>query len=125
MITVGYEQARSLRVKHQRPGGFEISSSKTVNVPVARRFQAFHDSAVRARWLKDGGFTIRKATPPKSLRITWVDGETHLDVNLYPKGEAKSYVSLQHGKLPDSRAAGKFKAYWSQQLDRLEQVLEA
>jgi uncharacterized protein YndB with AHSA1/START domain len=124
MITVGYEQARGLRVKHQKPGGFEISSSKTVNVPVARLFKAFHDPAARGRWLKDSNFVIRRATPPKSLRITWVDGATHVDVNLYPKGDSKSYVSLQHGKLPDSRAAEKQKAYWGQQLERLKQVLE-
>ncbi|HXE74392.1 MAG TPA: SRPBCC domain-containing protein [Candidatus Xenobia bacterium] len=125
MITVGYEQARGLRVRHQKPGGFEISSSKTVNVPVARLFMAFHDSALRRRWLKDSNFTIRKATPPKSLRITWVDGATHLDVNFYPKGDTKSYVSLQHGKLADSRAAEKQKVYWGQQLERLKQMLEA
>jgi len=34
MVAVGYEQARGLRVKHQKPDGFEISVAKTIAAPV-------------------------------------------------------------------------------------------
>jgi hypothetical protein len=36
-VTVGYEQARGLCEKHQRPEGFSVGVSKTVGVPVDRR----------------------------------------------------------------------------------------
>ena len=31
MVTVGYEQARGLRVKHQKKSGFEISATRTID----------------------------------------------------------------------------------------------
>ena len=66
----------------------------------------------------DGELVIRKATKPKSLRITWCDGRTNVDVNLFPKGEAKSYVSLQHTKLKDGKEVEKIKRYWAQRWRR-------
>jgi hypothetical protein len=59
----------------------------------------------RAAWLPDPGFQVTKATPNRSLRAIWVDGASRLDVDFYVKGEAKSQVSLQHGKLPSAEAA--------------------
>jgi uncharacterized protein YndB with AHSA1/START domain len=127
MVTVGYEQARGLRELHQKcDGDYQASSSKTVNVPVARLFDAWNDPKLRSRWLRDGdGLVIRKATKPKSLRITWTDGITSVDVNLFPKGNAKSYVSMQHTKLKDAKQVQKMKALWAQQLERMKSVLEA
>lgn len=124
MVTVGYEQARGMREKHQKPSGYEISTSKTVVVPLSELFRAWEDKQALGRWLKDSGFTVRKATANKSMRITWVDGKTSLDVNFYPKGNGKSLVAVQHGKLADARAAERMKAYWGEQLDRLKAALE-
>ncbi len=59
------------------------------------------------------------------MRITWIDGATHLDVTFYVKGDAKSQVIVQHGKLPDAKGAETMKAYWSEALDRLKSCLEA
>ena len=39
------------------------------------------------------------------------------------KGAAKSVVSLQHTKLPDRAAAEQVKAFWSERLDALGQLL--
>ena len=124
MVAVGYEQARGMREKHQKPSGYEISASKTVAVPLLRLFRAWQDTQARGRWLKDSGFVIRKTTPNKSMRITWVDGKTSLSVNFYPRDNGKSLVAVQHGKLPDAKAAERMKAYWGQQLDRLKATLE-
>ena len=124
MVTVGYEQARGLRQKHQRPDGFSVSASRTLGVPIERAYDAFVDATTRNRWLPDAAFTIRRATPPKSLRITWIDGATHLDVDLHPKEGGRSQVSVQHSKLPDADAAARMKAYWGQALDRLRETLE-
>ena len=123
MVTVGYEQARGLRAKHEKPSGFEISRSKTVPLAPAKVFAAWKDEKTRRRWLKDSNIVIRKATPSKSLRITWVDGESNLDVMIYPKGKGKTQVAVQHGKLADAKQAERMKAYWGEQLDRLEEVM--
>ena len=125
MITVGYEQARGMRAKHQKPGGFEIGRSKTIAAPVDAVFAAWSDARRRARWLADPGITIRKATPGKSLRVTWVDGKTSLAVDFSPRGTTKTVVAVQHGKLRDARAAERMKSYWAAQLERLKTLLEA
>ena len=123
MITVGYEQARGMRAKHQKPGGFEIGRTKTIAAPADAVFAAWSDERRRARWLADPGITIRKATPGKSLRVTWVDGKTSLVVDLLPKGE-KTTVAVQHCKLQGARAAERMKTYWGEQLERLKALLE-
>jgi hypothetical protein len=124
MITVGYEQERGLREKHQKPDGFSASASKTVAVPVTQLFEAWTDEKIRKRWLPKAAFTIRKATAPKSLRITPEDGKTNLSVMFYPKGEGKSQVAIEHDKLPAREDVERVKAYWGEALDRLKAVLE-
>src|SRR5262245_46662264 len=86
MVTVTYEQARGLREKHETTSGFQVGASRTLNAPVGQVFKAFKESRARGRWLDEKGLVIRKSTPDKSLRITWPDGPTNLDVELYPKG---------------------------------------
>src|SRR5882762_4706979 len=38
MVTVTYEQVRGLRELHQKPAGYSISVSRTVNVPLAKLY---------------------------------------------------------------------------------------
>lgn len=125
MVTVGYEQARGLRATNQSCAGeWQVSSSKTVAVPVKELFRAWNDPKERAGWLKDHRFTVRKATAPKSMRITWVDGATSVEANFYAKGAGKSYVALQHRKLADEKHVAKMRAYWTKALDALKGRLE-
>ena len=123
MVAVGYEQARGLRVKHQKADGFSISSSKTLAVPVAKVFSHWSDLPRRRQWLKDPEFTIRKATLNKSLRLTWIDGTTNLEVLFSPKGSGKCQVSVQHNKLANGKAALAMKRYWTEQLASLTNIL--
>jgi uncharacterized protein YndB with AHSA1/START domain len=125
MVTVTYEQERGLRDKHQRPEGYQISVSRTVNIPIARLYGSFANEKDRALWLGQEGLVVRKATPNKSLRVTWPDGKTSLEINFYTKGVGKSQVVVQHSKLSDAKAAAKMKTYWGKALDRLRQSLEA
>jgi len=125
MITVGYEQARGLRRKHQVTGGFSISGSKTIEAPLTHLFAAWADDAVRRVWLGPyAAFTIRKATPGKSMRITWIDGATNVDANFYSKGPAKSMVQIEHNKLRNVTEARQWKEYWVRTLDKLKLTLE-
>jgi len=118
-VTVGYERIRGLRAIGQRRGGsYETTKSKTVGVPVERLFAAFADARSRQRWMPGVTFTVRKATPSKSLRITWDDG-TSVEAGFYPKGPGKSMVAVAHTKLPNRARADELKRFWGERLDAL------
>lgn len=125
MVTVSYEQARGLRQKHEKPSGYQISRSRTIAAPVERVYAAWLDSVQRNRWLGDSEFSIRKATPNKSMRITWVDGETNLDVSFTSKYPDKTQITVQHDKLPSPEQAEQMKVYWADALETLEKYLLA
>ena len=124
MVTVEYEQERGMREKHQKPTGHEISVSKTIAVSVATLYNAWLDQETLRRWLPEAPIGIRKATVNKSMRVTWIDCKTSLNVNFYPKGH-KSLVVVQHTKLPEGKAAARMKTYWATTLESLKEILEA
>jgi uncharacterized protein YndB with AHSA1/START domain len=124
MVAVTYEQQRGMREKHERPEGFQISVSRTVNAPIAKLFKSFENAKARNAWLAEEGLVVRKVTANKSMRVTWVDGKTSLEINFYPKGNDKSQVVVQHSKLPDAKSSAKMKTYWGKALDRLRTSLE-
>jgi hypothetical protein len=122
-VTVGYERIKGLRARGQRRDGtFEASKSRTFNVPVQTLYDAWADARMRKRWLDGAEIKIRTATSPKSMRITWSDGNI-IAVGFYPKGPDKSSVAVQHPKLPDRATADSLKKYWSERLDDLGRVL--
>jgi len=124
MVTVGYEQARGLRARHQTPDGYEASVSKTLAVPISTLYQAWADEAIRVRWLKRKSLAVRKATPSKSVRLTWGSGKSNVDVQFYARGDAKSQVTLQHNKLASADDVAKMKAFWGKALEALVKLLE-
>ncbi len=121
LLATTYEWNRGLKQRGEKANGFEIGVSKTIPVPVSMLYQAWMDDTLRKRWLNEP-FEIRKATPDKSLRITWNDG-TSLSVEFYVKGEQKSQVVVQHLKIPDAAQAAHRKQYWSERLDVLKALL--
>ena len=122
-VTVGYERIKGLRaIGQRRDGSYEANKSRTFGVPVKKVFDAWFRPATRKRWLDERGITVRSATSPKAMRITWNDGSVVI-LNFMPKGKSKSAVAVQHGKLPDRAAADRFKQYWSERLDALAGIL--
>ncbi len=124
MVTVGYEQARGLRKQHEKPDGFSISANKTIGAPIAALYDAWAEAKQRKRWLADPNLTVRKATANKSMRITWTDGTSSVDVVFHAKGAAKSQVSVEHRKLKGAASATRTKAYWKKSLAKLAEMLE-
>jgi len=124
MVTVGYEQAVLGRPQGKKKDGYEISASKTVAAPMKELFAAWTDSRRRAKWL-DEPVTIRKATPGKSMRVTWSDGKTILAIGFYETKGGNSQVAVQHGKLKSAKEADRMKAFWAKALSRLKAQLEA
>jgi hypothetical protein len=123
-VTVSYERARDLRAVGERPGGFSVTASKTVAVPVDRLFQAFVDESLRSRWLPDGELRERTARRPKSARFDWGDGKTRVIVGFEAKDEAKSTAALEHERLPDAKEAERMKAFWRERIGALKELLE-
>lgn len=122
-VTVGYERIKGLRaIGQRRDGGFEASKSRVFPVPLAKLYRAFRDTRTRARWLPGVKLTIRTATPNKSMRITWPD-QTSVALGFSRKGTSKSQVAIQHGRLPDRKAAECLKEFWTDRLGALGTVL--
>ncbi len=123
-VTVGYERIKGLREIGQRRGGsYEANKSRTYPVPVSRLYRACRNARERVRWLPDVELEVRKATPDKSMRVTFGDG-TAVELYFWSKGESKSQVQLQHRKLASKAAAEKAKAFWGERLTALGRVLE-
>ena len=119
MVTATYEQQTGKRANHEKPSGFEISVSRTVDAPLSLVYTSFDNEATRKEWLGEAGLVSRKSTKNKSMRLTWKDGKTILAVNFYPKDKNKSQVVVQHSKLPSAVSATRMKTYWGKALDRL------
>lgn len=79
MIALTYEQGRGLREKHQKTDGYAVNASKTFDVPIGVLYGHWSDAKLRSKWLKEK-FEIRKETKNKSMRISWADGRTSVDV---------------------------------------------
>jgi hypothetical protein len=125
MVTVGYEQARGLRLPHQRADGFAANSSRTVGTGLGCLYEAWSDPLQRARWLPDAPLEVRVARSRKSIRMTWLPGGSSVEVGFLAKAPGKSQVAVQHGKLASAAAAKRQKAYWAAALERLKALLEA
>jgi uncharacterized protein YndB with AHSA1/START domain len=108
-----------------RRGGFEVSASRTVAVPVERLWAAWEDPEVRERWLPGAPVRTRTATAPLRARYDWEDGATRLAVCFEATGEDRSRVSMAHQRLPDADAADGMRDWWRGRLDELKRVLEA
>jgi Domain of unknown function (DUF4287) len=124
-ITVGYERARGMRLKHQQADGFTISASKTVAVPIEVLFDAFVNSRRRNRWLTDGKMSLRTKQANRSARFNWEDGSTRVNVGFLDKGPSKSMVDVAHERLSDPDEAETTKAVWRERLAQLKSYLES
>jgi hypothetical protein len=121
-VTVGFERARGLRAEHERPTGFSVSVTRTINVPVERLHRAFADARTRKHWL-DRTVGVSSGTPPRTINFAWGDG-SRVAVRFTAHGPAKSQVALQHDPLADAAAVEELRAYWRSRLSTLKEGLE-
>lgn len=131
MVTVGYEQARGRRVAHQTARGFSASTSKTIGASPVQVFRAWTNARARAAWLPDAPLTIRKATSPRSIRITWTrpaarkasePRQTSVEVWIGDKskpGAPRCAVQVQESKLRSAAEVASSKKFWGAALTRL------
>ena len=123
-VTVGYERSRGLRAKHQRPDGFAVSVSKTIDADATQLFAAFVDGSERERFLPNAPLSVRTVQQGRSARFDWGDGRSRVNVGFEAKGAAKTTVFVEHVRLADTEAAERAKAEWRARLARLKEALE-
>jgi hypothetical protein len=124
-ITVWYERARGMRLKHQQADGFTIYASKTIAVPIDVLFDAFVNPRLRRKWLTDGTMSLRTSQQGHTARFNWEDGSTRVSVSFDDKGPSKSAVAVAHERLPDADEAEKTKLSWRKRLTDLKSFLES
>lgn len=124
-VTVGYERATGLRLKHQQGTTFSVSATRTVNVPVEDLYLAFVDDVERKRWFEDASMSLRTSRQSRDARFDWDDGSTRVVAWFEAKGPSKSTISLAHEKLPDPDEAETMKTMWRERLKDLKAHLEA
>ena len=79
---------------------------------------------MRGQWLPDVALTVRTATRDKSMRITWPDG-TSVEAMFSRKGAGKSQIAIAHTRLKAPEAAAtEMKAYRTERLGALGDVLQ-
>lgn len=121
-VTVGYERIKGLRAIGQRRGGsFEATKSKTFVAAASEVFRAFADARARQRWLPKVKVVVRKATPNRSVRMTWDDG-TSVEVWITSKG-SKTTAQVQHRKLTSKADADTRRAFWAERLKQLGMLI--
>jgi len=97
LVTVGYEQDRGIRQKHQRGMRYEVDRSKTLSVPLDVAWAAWHDEAILSRWLPGVAFQVAKTTPNRILHLDWPD-RTHVVV-MFSEKAGKTKVVISHERL--------------------------
>jgi hypothetical protein len=120
-ITVGYEQARGLRVPGQRQdGSFESSSSRTVPVGVPDAYRLVADPQLRDHWL-DVPVEVTGETADSSVRWTLPDG-SRVVVRVQAVRPGATRIAVQHGRLADAEAVTASKSLWSERLGHLTKL---
>lgn len=122
-VTVGYEQARGLRLPGQSSlGHFEAGVTRTLHATAEQVWPYLGEEDLRSDWL-DVDWPLVGATEPRSLRLRGDDG-SRVSVLVQPvppgrDGRAKVRVAVQHTRLPGADAVAETKEFWRACLDRL------
>jgi uncharacterized protein YndB with AHSA1/START domain len=122
-VTVGFERARGLRAQHERPSGFSLSVTRTINVPVERLHESFANARERKAWM-ERTVRVSSGTPPRTINFPWGDG-SRVAVRFESRGPTKAQVALQQEPLPDAAAVEELRAFWRAHLAALKERLEA
>ena len=124
MLTVEYERARGLRVKHQTQSGFSVAVSRTVAASLSDLYAATASEARRKRWFPRGTFALSSQTKDKYFRGSWSRG-ARLEMGFYARGAGKSQIAIQVNKLPKQSDVELQRRAWQAALSKLQNLLEA
>jgi len=124
MVTVEYELARGLRVRHQTAAGFSVSASKTIATTLSALYAATANAAKRKEWFPKGELAVSSQTKNKYFRGSWNDG-ARLEIGFYAKEGGKAQIAVQVNKLAKRADVDRERAAWKAALLKLQKLLEA
>ena len=123
MIAVEYERARGGRKKNERAGGtYAVNVTKVIPASLAKLFAAATDEKIRKDWFPAGAFEETSKTKDKYWRGKWKK-DRKLEFGFYAKGEGKSQIALEIGKLPTEADVEKERAAWKKAVEKLGELL--
>ena len=123
MVTLEYELARGLRVRHQKADGFSVSASKTIATSLASLYAATAGAAKRKQWFPKGEFEPSSQTRNKYFRGAW-NGAARLEIGFYATQGGKAQIAIQLNKLAKRTDVDRERAAWKAALGKLQQLLE-
>jgi len=123
MIAVEYERARGGRKKNERAGGtYAVNVTKVIPVGLAKLFAAATSEKTRKAWFPPGAFEETSKTKDKYWRGKWKK-DAKLEFGFTAKGDGKSQIALEIGKLASPDAVEKERAAWKKAMERLGTLL--
>ena len=143
-ITHEYELARGAVEEDGKPKGYTICATKSVKADAAACYGAFASAAALDGWfgprhdarIEEGGHwrnadgnqaTVRKATPGKTIRLTWEDAGLTMPTPVEIKfvlGGGKTTVMVTIERLQTRAEADGYRRAWGEALERLKQTVE-
>ncbi len=123
MVTVEYERARGLRVRHETTSGFSVAISKTVATSLSDLYEATANAAKRKQWFPKGAFEPSSQTKDKYFRGSW-NKSARLEIGFYAKGECKAQIAVQVNKLAKKADVEAERAAWKKAFDTLQQMVD-
>jgi hypothetical protein len=123
MVTVEYELARGLRVRHQTATGFSMSASKTIATSLAALYTATSNAAKRKQWFPQGALEVSSQTRNKYIRGSW-NGDARLEIGFYATAGGKAQIALQVNRLAKRADVDRERVAWKAALVKLQKLLE-
>jgi uncharacterized protein YndB with AHSA1/START domain len=123
-VAAGYEQTIGRRDGIWIGETHTARSSRTFSAPVSRLYRAWADEGTRRRWMPGQSILIRKAVPEESMRITWSDRVTGVNVRFGESERSGSRIQVEHVRLRVTEQVKTMQAYWETALERLDWCLQ-
>jgi hypothetical protein len=122
MVTVEYELARGLRLRHQTATGFSVSVSKTIATTLSALYAATSNAARRKQWFPKGKFELSSRTQDRYFRGAW--NGARLEIGFYAKEGGKAQIAIGVSKLANRADVDRERAAWKAALAKLQNLLE-
>jgi hypothetical protein len=122
MVTVEYERARGLRVRHQTATGFSVSVSKTIATTLSALYNATSNPAKRKQWFPKGEFELSSQTKDKYFRGSW--NGARLEIGFFAKEGGKAQIAIGVTRLAQRADVERERAVWKAALMKLQKLLE-
>jgi hypothetical protein len=123
MVSVEYERARGLRLRHQTPHGFSVAVTRTLTARLPHLYEATARAGERRKWFPKGSFEPSAQTRDKYFRGRWRQGP-RLEIGFYARGPGRSRIAVQVSRLGKKADVETVRATWRAALTRLEGLLE-